>query len=104
MIITLEETKQWLRVDGDEEDAVITLLINSAEGYLKTAVDRVFDSTNGQAKHFCLVLVTDWYENREMIGDQRLVGSSPSERVRYSIQSMLLQLQNAAIEGVEIVE
>lgn len=95
MILELEETKQWLRVDGDEEDAIIDLLIGSAEEYLRIAVDREYEKTDIQAKHFCLVLITDWYENRELIGNR------PSEKVRYSIQSMLLQLQNAPPKGVD---
>lgn len=101
MVLTLEETKQWLRVDGDEEDSIIGMLIGSAEAYLENSTGIKFDSANALAKHFCLVLVTDWYEHRELIGDQRLVGSNPSERVRYSIQSMLLQLQNVPTEGTD---
>lgn len=31
MVITLEEAKLYLKVDGDEEDALITDLINAAE-------------------------------------------------------------------------
>lgn len=87
MILELQETKDWLRVDGNEEDTTITLLIGAAEEYLKNATGRVFDFTNNQARLFCLVLVTDWYENRELIGQR------PSEKVRFSVQSMLLQLQ-----------
>lgn len=94
MIITPEETKDWLRIDGDEEDSTIKLLINAAEEYLKNATGRKFDSTNNQARLFCLVLVTDWFENRD------LMGAKVSEKVRFSIQSMLLQLQ--FVEGDEL--
>ncbi|MFJ5625442.1 head-tail connector protein [Peribacillus loiseleuriae] len=87
MILELEETKDWLRVDGNEEDSTILLLIGASEEYLKNATGRVFDFTNNQARLFCLVLVTDWYENRD------LIGVKVSEKVRYSIQSMLAQLQ-----------
>lgn len=87
MIIELEETKEWMRVDGDEDDAAIDTLIKSAELYLKNATGRKYDHTNQLAKLFCLVLVTDWYENRELKGEK--VG----EKVRFIIQSMLTQLQ-----------
>lgn len=85
-IVTLEETKQYLRVDGDDEDALITSLITAAEEYLKNATGIQFDDTNSLAKLFCWVLVTDWYENREYTG-------KPSEKVRPIIDSMLAQLK-----------
>lgn len=88
-ILTLDETKTWLRVDGSDEDATIEMLIGAAETYLLNAVEVEFDSTNQLAKLFCLVLVADWYENRELIGSQ------PSEKVRFTVQSMLTQLQHA---------
>lgn len=96
MIIELAETKEWLRVDGNDEDNILEIIIGAAEGYLNNATGHEFDNTNPQAKLFCWVLVTDWYENRE------LIGSKPSEKVRFSIQSMLTQLQNMTFEGDEL--
>lgn len=96
MIISLEEAKEWLRVDESDDDSTITLLIKSAEEYLKNATGRKFDSENSQAKLFCLVLVTDWYENREL-----MAGQKTSEKVRLTIQSILSQLQYGG-EEVEI--
>lgn len=93
MIIDLPLTRKWLREPPEEDDEILNLIIGAAEAYLKNATGRVFDSTNNQARLFCLVLVTDWYENRE------LIGIKPSEKVRFSIQSMLLQLQNLPDEG-----
>jgi uncharacterized phage protein (predicted DNA packaging) len=88
MIIDLEEAKNWIRMDGNDDDAIIETLINAADLYLTNATGRKFDNSNFQAKLFCLVLVNDWYENRDLIGVK--VG----EKVRFSIQSMLTQLQN----------
>lgn len=85
MIVTLEETKQWLRVDGTEEDLSIQSLITASEMYLKNATGVTFDQTNELAKLFCLVLIVDWYENREFIG-------KASDKVRHTINSILLQL------------
>jgi|SRR5690625_903237 len=88
-ILSLEETKLWLREDTDNPDVLkqISMLIFAAENYLKNATGIEYDSQNKQAKLFCLVLVTDWYENRE------LTGKRVSEKVRFTIQSMLAQLQ-----------
>jgi uncharacterized phage protein (predicted DNA packaging) len=88
-ILTLDETKTWLRVDGADEDALIQTLIGAAETYLRNAVEFDFDNTNDLAKLFCLVLCADWYENRELIGSQ------PSDKVRFTMQSILAQLQHA---------
>jgi uncharacterized phage protein (predicted DNA packaging) len=85
LIITVEEAKTWLRIDGAEENSLIGILISAAEDYLYNATGNVFDNKNELAKLFCLVLVTDWYENRDMIG-------KASEKIRLSVDSMLSQL------------
>lgn len=86
MIVTLEETKSYLRVDDNESDALIALLIEAAETYLQNATGKQFDSTNHLAKLFCWVLITDWFENREYIG-------KTSEKTRPIVDSMLAQLR-----------
>lgn len=88
MIVTLEEVKNWLRVDFSDDDALITTLINAAEGYLKNATGATFDATNYLAKIFCMTLIADWYENRELIG-------KASDQVRPILQSILAQLTYA---------
>lgn len=86
MLITLKETKEYLRVDGDEEDTLITSLIAAAQEYLKNATGKTFDNTNELARLFCLVLVVDWYENRT------LSAGKVGEKIRRVIDSMLAQL------------
>jgi uncharacterized phage protein (predicted DNA packaging) len=88
MIVTLEEAKNWLRVDFSDDDALITTLINAAEEYLKNATGITFDATNHLAKIFCMTLIADWYENRELIG-------KVSDQVRPILQSILAQLTYA---------
>lgn len=88
MIVTLEEAKQYLRVDGNESDELITALIEAAGVYLQNATGNQFDNTNHLAKLFCLVLVGDWYENREYSG-------KPGEGIRPIINSILVQLQHS---------
>ena len=85
MIVTLEEVKDWLRVDFIDDDTLITTLINAAEEYLKNATGITFDATNYLAKIFCMTLIADWYENRELIG-------KASDQVRPILQSILSQL------------
>lgn len=87
-IVTLEETKKYLRIDDNESDILITSLMNAAEEYLKNATGNQFDNTNSLAKLFCLVLITDWFENREYSYTGKV-----SEKVRPIIESMLTQLK-----------
>ncbi|ASJ54867.1 DNA packaging protein [Brevibacillus formosus] len=94
-ILTLEETKTWLRIDGDDEDGIIQIIASAAEEYLHNAVEVVFDGTNQLAKLYCLVLCADWYENRDLIGSQ-----PSSDKVRFTCQSIMAQLQHSyAPEG-----
>ena len=86
MIVTLEEAKTYLRIVGDEEDALIEALMNAAQGYLYNATGNQFSENNDLAKLFCLVLITDWYENREYIG------TKVNEKVRHVVSSILAQL------------
>ena len=89
MILTLEETKMWLRVDGTDEDSIIEIIRGATETYLNNAVEVEFDASNALAKLYCLVLCADWYENRDLIGQQ------PSDKVRFTVQSIMAQLQHA---------
>jgi uncharacterized phage protein (predicted DNA packaging) len=89
LIIDIAETKSWLRVDHSSEDILINTLIAAAEKYLTNATDNRLNGKNELAKLLCFVLVTDWYENREMVG-------RVSEKVRGSVESILTQLAYSA--------
>lgn len=84
MILTLDEVKEWLRVDGNDDDLTLTLLINVSEEYLKNATGHIFDDTNKEAKLLCLVFIVDMYEKRTFSG--------PSEEIRHITKSMIEQL------------
>jgi len=86
MIVTTEEAKEWCRLDG-EDDMTIKMLVGAAEEYLKNSTGIEFDKQNQLAKLYCLVLVSDWYENRE------LVGKAPGEKARFTIKTIAHQLR-----------
>ncbi|MEY8414800.1 head-tail connector protein [Tissierella praeacuta] len=94
MLITIDEAKEYLRVDGDEDNAIINTLIKASEEYLKNATGKTFDDTNNLARLFCLLLVVDWYENRG------LTAGKVGDKIRPVINSMLAQL-NYCYEEVE---
>lgn len=89
MIVTLEEVKNYLRVDSVDDDALISTLIQVAETYIKNATSQEFSSTNELAKLFCFVLISDMYDNRTMSG--------PSENIRPIIQNIMNQLSYSYI-------
>jgi uncharacterized phage protein (predicted DNA packaging) len=85
MIVSLDEAKEWVRIEHNDDDSTIQMLIKAAEKYLKNATGNTFDSSNELAQLFCLVLVADWYENRDMIG-------KVSDKIRPTVDSILAQL------------
>lgn len=92
--IELNNVKDFLRIDHEEENGLLNLLIENAETYIENGACSI-DITNpkmvAQAQLIGLVLISDYYENRTLVVQGR--GSEPSEKVRHTVQSMLNQLR-----------
>lgn len=90
-MLTLNEVKTWLRLEESDtaEDALLQALIDAATEYIRNAVPpgMVLDG-NPQAKLLAQVLVADWYEHREAVGQVR-------EELRPTVRALVLQLQTA---------
>ncbi len=69
MIVTLEEMKTYLRVDYEDEDALLTGLISAAEelcaDVARMSVDDVHGSSSENMKTAVLYAVAYLYEHRE---------------------------------------
>ncbi|AJG58939.1 DNA-packaging protein [Bacillus thuringiensis serovar pingluonsis] len=85
MVLTLEEAKKYLRVDGDEEDDLITSFVIAAEMYIKNATSKNVNLKSELAKLAARILIAHWHENREAVGK--------AEQLAFSLQSILVQLQ-----------
>lgn len=96
MILTLEEAKRWLRLEEGyaEEDGLLQILLQAAEKYLANATGRQDWGDDPIAKLFVQVLIADWYEHREAVGQVR-------DELRTSVRSILLQLQYAYPDPAE---
>ncbi|MED2492498.1 head-tail connector protein, partial [Bacillus thuringiensis] len=79
MVLTLEEAKKYLRVDGDEEDDLITSFVEAAEIYIKNATSKNVDLKSELAKLAARILIAHWHENREAVGK--------AEQLAFSLQS-----------------
>ena len=68
MVITLEEAKLYLRIDGDEEDALITNFISTAqeicEDILRYPLSEL-DEAPAVVRQALLYCVANLYEKRE---------------------------------------
>ena len=68
-IITLNEVKEYARIDIDEDDQLLETLIIAAEEYLKNATGKEYPETdeNGGRIHYALekiylkLLIAYWY-------------------------------------------
>lgn len=101
MIINLQEAKDWLRVDYDDDNTQIQLLIENAEAYLRDSIDdfdiKLANDKDGRfknkAKLIMLVLITNWYDNREF------TELDVNEKTRYTIHSLIQQMKHGYGDG-----
>lgn len=84
----LEEAKNYLRIDGSEEDIFLTSLIFAAKEFIKNSVGITLDETNELQKLAVFLLVSHWYENRQSV----LIGSI-SKDLEFSLSSILSQMR-----------
>ncbi|EKS4345792.1 phage gp6-like head-tail connector protein [Clostridium botulinum] len=90
MILTLNETKNYLRIDYNDEDVVLQLCIDNAEEYIRDAIDD-FDNKiqierfQRKAKLLAMMLVQDMFDNRELM-------TKDSEKYKYIAKSLIMQM------------
>ena len=68
MLVSVDEMKQYLRVDSSDDDALITQLINTAEALCRDVArldDETFVSESLTTKTAVLYAVAYLYEHRE---------------------------------------
>lgn len=80
----LSEVKEYLRIDGEEDDALISLLIKAAIEFLSNA--GVAEQESALYKVAVMLYVTLQYENRDP--GQKI------EKFNTAFQSIILQLKS----------
>lgn len=100
-MITLEEVKEYARIDIDEDNQLIETFIMAAKQYLMNATGKDYpelDKEGNRPKYelekiYLKLLVSHWYEHRSPV----ITKSSKfevGEEFGYMTRSLMLQLQN----------
>lgn len=94
----LEEFKDYLRIDGEDEESSLLTFIQSAQTYLENAGVKqpttYYLMINGKdvfAQHrlAIMMLATHYYENRLAYA----IGNKGSASIPYGLESIILQLK-----------
>lgn len=85
--MTIEEVKEYLRVDIDDDDKMIAQMMAAAESYIIGAVGK-YNPEDERANILFLAVVQDLYENRML-----MVTEQQKKRMSYLYASIILQLQ-----------
>lgn len=80
----LQELKNYLRVDFEDDDPLIQSLQVAAEQYITNA-GITKDYTMELYKLAVKLLVGHWYDNREVVGQ--------AQKLAYSLESIIVQLK-----------
>lgn len=69
-MITVEDVKTHLRVDGNAEDSYLGALIGAAAEYIEKRTGVIHDADYPLTlKHAGLLIIGHWYANREAVSD-----------------------------------
>lgn len=85
--MTLAEMKSYLKVDFDDDDTFITLLMDVAREYIVDAIGECNEEI-ARVQLLMRVIVAELYEKRSMTFDM----NSTNEKVQYVIRSIINQL------------
>ncbi|MGL5271850.1 MAG: head-tail connector protein [Selenomonadaceae bacterium] len=81
----LEDIKLYLRVDGADEDALISSLQTAAIQYLQETTGKTYDAANELQNMLIKLLVAHWYENR-------VANDGGSTEVPHSITALMIHI------------
>lgn len=101
MILTKDEVKNYLRVDIEDDDTLITTLMAAAEAYLQNATGKEYPEKDeaGNTPDYTLekvylnLLIAYWYENRSAAANSKSFNGKAPDDFTYATRSLLLQLQ-----------
>ena len=93
--MTIEQVKDYLRVDGDDDDNIIRTMMEASKEYIVSAVGE-YDETDKTANLLFCAIVQNMYDNRELMQSDR----QQRKAIEYTFKSIILQLQmKKALKG-----
>lgn len=85
MVLDMNDLKTYLRIDGDEDDIILDLLISAAVEYLTDAGVPPDARDSAKYKLAVMLLVALNYENRNP--------AAAIEKLNFGVESIILQLK-----------
>lgn len=85
-MVTLEQVKSWLRIDYDEDDIDVQMLIDTAKDYIINATNELVNIESNLFNLAMRMLIQHWYDNRCQFADKE-------KPIPQGFQYILQQLQ-----------
>lgn len=96
-VLTLTEVKEYLHVDYDEDDNLITRLMSAADLFLKGKIGQNYPVDDERAKTLSLIIISDLYDNRGLYDSSKGSNISASDKMtgvtRKLVEDFALQLK-----------
>ena len=90
-MLDLLTVKQYCRVDYDDDDALLSLMLSAAiEELLDLIPDMNAAAMSARQKLLCLTVIKDLYDKRERDADSKK-SASDKDAMRQAVRSMLLR-------------
>lgn len=83
--LQLEDVKVYLRIDIDDDDATLRLIIDAARKYVEKQIGEC-NEEDPRVKMLLLAVIANMYENR-------MLTTSKPETESYVVKIMIMQLQ-----------
>lgn len=93
-LITLDEAKGLLRIDGTDNDPILNTILSAVDQYILNATGKDFTG-DPVAKMAATMLLVAWFENPAMIGQY--------DEMHYGATNLITQLQAKALPEVTTV-
>jgi len=90
MILSIEEAREALRVDDEENDSIVNGLLASIDAYIKGATGLAYAdpaTAHPVAKQAARLLLVQWFDHPDSYVGSRMTG------LEYGVNALLTQLQ-----------
>lgn len=91
-IITLEEVKQALRIDYDDEDPYLQICIDASEAYLESAIDDYEEKIkDNKFQHRAKIIIIMTTQN--LFDERSYTSGIYQDKIKFIVQSLMAQMR-----------